>query len=98
MTTDSNKIAELENTVGLTDPVEKEALEKDMGFTYRAVLGEILYTMVTCCPDISFATTKLSQCAIAPAKCHIAIKNVFRYLLATVDNGITYWCNTPNAE
>ena len=91
MTVDNKKIIEMETTKEPNDPKEQASLEKEMGFAYIAALGELMYAMVTCWPDISFATTKLSQYALVPANCHfIAIKNVFRYLLATVDDGITY--------
>ena len=40
---------------------------------------------------------KLSQYANQPAPCHFtAVKNVFRYLAATKDEGLTYWRKTPN--
>ena len=78
MTVDNDKIIEMETTKGTTDPKERASLEKEIDFAYRAALGKLLYATVTCPPDISFDTTKLSQYALAPAKCHfIAVKNVF---------------------
>ena len=66
--------------------------EKQVGFTYRQGIGEILYALVTCRPDISFATIKLSQYSTKPAKVHFdALKDIYRYLHATIDDGIYYW-------
>ena len=68
-----------------------------MGFSYRAAIGELIFAMIIFRPDISFATIKLSQYSVAPAKCHfIALKNVFRYLLATVNEGLNYWRISPH--
>ena len=82
---------------GPTNPIDKRKLEKEMGFSYCTAIGRLIYAMVTCRPDISFAVTKLSQYANQPAPCHFtAVKNVFRYLAATKDEGLAYWRKTPN--
>ena len=99
LTSDSKLIRELEQTVGPINPIDKQKLEKEMGFSYRTVIGELIYAMVTCCPDISFAVTKLSQYASKPDRCHyVAVKNVFCYLASTKDEGLTYWREHPNEE
>lgn len=80
---------------------DKEAtqLEKEMGFRYRQVIGELIFALITCRPDISFAVTKLSKFAANPAKEHyIAAKNVLKYLRATVDRGIYYWRPQPRQD
>ena len=78
-------------------PEELEIIEKEMGFTYRQAIGELIYALVTCRPDISFACIKLSQFSARPAKIHFdAVKHVYKYLLATIDRGINFWRRTPN--
>ena len=67
LSSDSKIIEELEQTKGPETDGEKKKLELDMGFSYRAAIGELIYAMVTCRPDISFATTKLSQYLVCPA-------------------------------
>ena len=53
-------------------------LEKQMGFSYGAAIGEFIYAIIACRPDISFAVTKLSQYSIKPVTCHyVADKNIF---------------------
>jgi hypothetical protein len=92
MTTDSQTLAQIETSQGPPTIQEARQLEKSMGFSYRAAIGELIYALVTCRPDISYATIKLSQYSINPSACHyIAVKNIFRYLLTTKDQGLTYW-------
>ena len=97
LTVDSTLIQELETTKGPSDLREQQVLEKEMGFSYRTAIGELICALITCQPDIRFATTKLSQYSIAPARCnYVAVKNVFRYLLATKEVGLTYWRKLPH--
>ena len=68
-----------------------------MGFAYQAAIGELIYAMITCRSNISFAVTKLSQYSNQPAACHFtAVKNVFQYLMASKNEGLTYWRKIPN--
>ena len=39
---------------------EHALLEKKLGFSYRSVLGELMYAYGTCRPDIGYAVTTLS--------------------------------------
>ena len=99
ITADSTIIRELETKVGLTETVAKLALEKEMKLSYRVAIRELIYALITCRPDIGFSTTKLSQYSVVPAKCHYAaVKNVFCYLLATKDVGLTYWRPAPKND
>ena len=81
----------------LETPKEHQALADRMGFSYRQAIGELIWAMITCRPDISFATVKLSQFSTFPAEIHYkAVKDVFRYLRATKDMGIYYWKTNGN--
>ena len=92
MRSDSKHIQELEITEGPTDVIEQKELAAAMIFSYAQAIGELLFAAITCRPDIMYAVIKLSQYSNAPAKVHfIAVKNVFRYLRATVDDGLYYW-------
>ena len=55
------------NTRGDPDVKLQEALAKSMGFSYMQDVMEIIYAMVTCHPDISFAVVKLAQFSACPA-------------------------------
>ena len=75
-------------------PTEQEIaqLEKKHGFRYRQAIGELIYALVTCQPNISFPIIKLSQYSTRPTKIHFeAVKNIYRFLNATKDDGIYFW-------
>ena len=75
---------------------EHRAIERQAGFSYRQVLGEIIYAYVICRVDIGFAAVFLSRFSQAPALEHyLALKNVVRYLRRTKDWGLVYWRDAP---
>ena len=85
---------DLETAEPLTNE-EKHVIEAELQFTYRQAVGEIIYAMITCRPDISFAIIKLSQYSTKPAAIHYeALKQLYRYLKATKYHGIYYWRQT----
>ena len=91
MRDDSDYNRLIENDTPLSDK-ELIRTEHEFGFSYRQGIGELLYAMVTCRPDISYALIKLSQYSANPAKSHFtALKAVYEYLRATKSEGIHYW-------
>jgi hypothetical protein len=71
---------------------ETATYEKKNGFSYRQAIGELIYAMITCRPDISYAVIKLSQYSTKANILHYdAIKQIYRYLIATKDDGIYFW-------
>ncbi len=75
---------------------ERRALESEVGYSYRQVLGEIVYAYVVCHLDIGYAATFLSRFSQAPAREHYkALKDIVKYLRRTVDWGIIYWRQSP---
>ena len=95
MRDDAPYITRLDTEMGpdiSTDPKGYQKVEKENGFKYRKALGELLFCMVTCRPDISFPVIKLAKFANSPSSIHYqAIKNIFRYLRATIDHGLHFW-------
>ena len=82
-------------------PTEKEikALENEMGFGYRQAIGELIYALCTCRPDISYPVIKLSQYSTRPTRIHFeAVKDIYRYLNATKDDGIYFWRKSPRND
>jgi hypothetical protein len=72
--------------------VEYASLAKEMGFSYRTLLGELLYAYITARPDIGYAIATLAKFSTSPAKIHYhRLKGVALYLRNTVDWGIIYW-------
>jgi KUP system potassium uptake protein len=60
-------------------------------------MGEILYPMVKCRPDISTHAILLSQFINNPGEVHyIALKQLATYLIATKSEGIHYWRCQPH--
>ena len=92
MRSDSQYIHEIENCEGPVDSTEQKNLATNMKFSYRQAIGELLFAALTCRPDILYPVIKLSQYSNAPTEIHfIAVKNIFRYLRATIDEGLHYW-------
>ena len=75
-----------------TSDSERESLQCSMGFTYRKAIGELIWAMVTCRPDLSFAVIKLSQFSNNPGRIHYNhVRQMFRYLQHAREYGLTYW-------
>ena len=82
-----------------TTDKERYHAAKSAGINYRQVIGELIYAMVTCRPDISFPLIKLSQYSANPAPIHYeAAKEILRYLACTSSDGIIYWRNKPRTD
>ena len=97
MHSDKDHINNLETTVGPVELTEQTNLQKVNGIKYRNSTGELIFAMVTCRGDIAFPIMKLSQYNNRPATCHYnAIKDVYRYLKATISEGIMYWRPKPS--
>ena len=93
---DNDYIRRLEKAVPPEDASDQEQLCQEFGFRYRQVIGEVLYPMVKCRPDISTAVIKLSQYMANPAREHYqAVDNLIKYVAATYTEGIVYWREHP---
>ena len=78
---------------------ELKSIENEMGFSYKQGIGELVYALVTCCPDISFQLIKLSQYSSKPARIHFeAVKGLYQYLKDTKIEGIYYWQPKPRED
>ena len=89
-------VKQLETAIPPMNATEQEQLKKEMGFNYRKVIGECLWPMVKCRPDISPHIIKLSQFVDNPARQHYkAARQLMDYLAATPTEGIYYWRDFP---
>ena len=96
MSEDKDYLRQLESAELPSTEEQRIALQVEMKFNYRQAIGELIYAMVTCRPDISFPLIKLSQYSANPARMHYeAVINIFRYLNATIDDGLLYWRTSP---
>ncbi|KAL7505137.1 hypothetical protein ACHAXN_002641 [Cyclotella atomus] len=89
-------IKRLYSTEGDPSVAAQAQLEKQTGIKYRKAIGQLIWPMTTCRPDLAQATVKLAQHSAAPAEVHYnGVKSVFRYLAATMDEGIVFWRTEP---
>ena len=71
---------------------EHKALENEMGFAYRTVLGELMFAYVCCRLDIAYAITTPSKFSTCPTKLHYQyLVGVVKYLHRTRRWGIRYY-------
>ena len=78
---------------------QHNALQRKHGFSYRTVLGELMYAYVTCRPDIGYAVVCLSKFAAAPTDTHYTfLKNVAKYLRRTIKWGLRFHRSTPDSS
>lgn len=88
---------EIESAIPPATDIEQKQLQIDMNINYRQVIGELIFLMITCRPDISYPLIKLSQYSQNPAKIHYeSAKNLLKYVVATKTEGIYFWRTTPN--
>jgi hypothetical protein len=92
MKSENAYIHQLEQAITPITDRDKTKLQSEMKFNYCQVIGELIYAMVTCRPDISFPVIKLSQSSMNPAQEHYtAVSEILQYLKCTDDKGIYFW-------
>jgi deoxyuridine 5'-triphosphate nucleotidohydrolase len=97
--TDRNTMRQLQEAPTPDTDEQRKVLQKEMGFSYRQLMGEIMYPMVKCRPDISPHSIFLSQFMDNPGQSHYqALKEVALYLAHTIRDGIHYWRSEPNGK
>jgi hypothetical protein len=97
--TDPAWIKKFNAAVGPTDPDEQQQLATKMEIKYKGGVGELIWAMTTCRPDISFTSVKLSQSNSAPAEHHYhGLKHAIRYVFITRHDGIYFWRTKPRNE
>ena len=69
---------------------EQKQLERQMGFSYRQCIGELIYALTICRVNISVAIITLIQLSINLAQIHL-VKHIFTLQKLTKRNGLTYW-------
>ena len=85
----ADKLQRLEGPAEKT--TEARLLEKRMGFSYRNLLGELMYAYVVCRLDIGYSVCLLARFSAAPHEEHfLALKQTCKYLRANKSWGIMY--------
>ncbi|KAI2489070.1 gag-polypeptide of LTR copia-type [Fragilaria crotonensis] len=70
--------------------------EDNAGFSYRSILGCVIYVYVVARIDIGFAVTLLARFSDHPVKIHFdSLRRLARYLRMTKDWGLIFWRPAP---
>jgi hypothetical protein len=70
-----------------------------MQLTYHSGVGELMWAMTTCCPDLVYTSVKLSQSNSCPHELHYhGLKHALKFLYNSKDNGLYFWCPSPRME
>ena len=90
----ASKLMTLEGPPEKTE--ESRAIAKKFGFSYRNLLGELIYAYVICRLDIGYAVCCLARFSDKPHEQHfVALKGICKYLRATKAWGIMYQRPSP---
>jgi hypothetical protein len=68
--TDPARFKKFYAVTGGPDKTAQAKLAKSMQLSYRSGVGELIWAMTTCQPDLSFASVKLSQSNSCPHELH----------------------------
>ena len=70
-----------------------------MDISYHRGVGELIWAMKMCRPDIAFTSVKLSQANTCPHDHHYhGLKHALKYLFTTRNDGIYFWHTAPRLE
>jgi hypothetical protein len=93
---DSDWIKGFNAATGPSDSKAHAALEASMQLKYHAGIGELIWAMTTCHPNIAYTSVKLSQMNSTPSEIHYhSLKHAIWYLYITHNDGIYYWHTQP---
>ena len=96
---DANWLKKFNAATGNPDPKQQSKLAKEMQIGYRSGVGELIWAMTTCRPDLAFASVKLSQSNSCPHELHYhALKHALKFLYHSKDDGIYFWRTAPRME
>ena len=70
---------------------EHRELQEKRGFSYRTLLGEMMFAYVSCRLDIGYAITLMSKYSSHPSEFHYnSLKSIAKYLRTTKEWGIIF--------
>ncbi len=81
---DSTWYKKFNSATGNPDHKKQASLAKSMNLSYRSGVGELIWVMTTCQPDLAFVSVELSQLNSCPHKCHYhGLRHALKYLYTT---------------
>jgi len=97
--TDPTWLKKFNAATGDPDPKAQARLAKTMDIGYRSGIGELIWAVTTCRPDMAYASVKLSQANACPHEHHYhGVKHALKYLYSTKNDGLYYWRTAPRDE
>jgi len=87
------------SSTGNPDPLVQQMLAKTMQLNYRSGIGELIWAMTTCRPDLAFTSVKLSQSNSCPHEIHFhGLEHTLKFLYNSKDDGLYFWRTKPRTE
>jgi hypothetical protein len=84
---------------GDPDKTAQAQLAKRMQLSYRSGVGELIWAMTTCRPDLSYTSVKLSQSNTCPYELYYnGLKHALKFLYQSRDDGLYFWRTIPRPE
>jgi hypothetical protein len=81
------------------DPKVQAKLVKSMQLTYSSGVGELIWAMTTCHPNLLYTSVKLSQSNSCPHELHYhGLKHAPKFLYISKDDGLYFWHPSPQME
>jgi hypothetical protein len=70
-----------------------------MQLNYPSGVGELIWAMTTCCPDLAYSSVKLSQSNSCPHEIHYhGLKHALKFLYHSKDDGLYFWRTHPRMD
>ena len=89
--TDPTWIKKFNAATGDPDPKVQSKCAKTMDIVYCRGVGELIWAMTTCRPDMAYASVKLPQANACLHEHHFhGVKHAIKYLYSTKDDGLYY--------
>ena len=96
---DATWLKKFNAALGNPDPKAQASLVKSMQLNYRSGMGELIWAMTTCQPDLAYASVKLLQSNSCPHELHFhGLKHALKFMYNSRDNGLYFWCTAPRPE
>jgi hypothetical protein len=84
---------------GNPDQKVQNKLAKQQQLSYRTGVGELIWGMTTCRPDLAYTAVKLSQSNTSPDTIHFdGLNCALKFLYNSRDDGLYFWRPTPRSE
>jgi hypothetical protein len=96
---DATWLKKFNAAIGEPDKEVQSNLAKTMQLSYRSGVGERIWAMTTCHPDLSYTSAKLSQSNTCPHELHYhGLKHALKFLYNSRDDGLYFWQTAPRTE